>query len=181
MCFLHICRYQSILIGNIKELLQNVDVFYQHGDCLYTFFKYRLSDKTVVKSGQLSDNLQWAVHFNHLNRGVNRMLSIAKKRLLRKKYKNHLLNSFQKTKSSQTSGSVFAVRTEQVKKTKFELELIKIVYCFLDGHGNNTSNLAFSRTKSLWTNHFLNSKEICINHSVVQMIWLSPPSRTQLP
>ena len=64
------------------------------------------------------------------------MLSIAKKRLLRKKYKKPLLSSFQRTKLTQTSGSVFADRIEQVKQTKFELELIKIVDCFLDGHGN---------------------------------------------
>ena len=35
-----------------------------------------------------------------------------------------------------TSGSVFADRIEQVKKTKFEIGLIKIVVCFLDGHVN---------------------------------------------
>ena len=45
------------------------------------------------------------------------------------------------TKSTQTSASVFADRIEQVKKTEFELELIKIVNCFLDGHGKYTSNL----------------------------------------
>ena len=73
------------------------------------------------------------------------MPSIAKKRLLRKKYKKHLLSSFQKIKPTQTTGSVF----EQVKKTKIELELIKIVDCFLDGHGNYTSNLVSFKIKSL--------------------------------
>ena len=58
-----------------------------------------------------------------------------------KKYKKHLLSSLQKTKSTQTSRSVFADRIEQVKKTKFELELIKIVDCFLDCHGKYSSNL----------------------------------------
>ena len=113
MCFLPNCRYHFILIGNIKELLQNLDAFcfnYQHVDCLYTLFKYRFSGKIVIKSGQLFDNLQKAVHFNQQNRGVERMPSIAKKRLLRKKYKKHLLSCFQKTKSTQTSGSVFADR-----------------------------------------------------------------------
>ena len=38
---------------------------------------------------------------------------------------------------------------EQVKKTKFEMELIKIVDCFLDGHGNYTSNLMIFKVKSL--------------------------------
>ena len=63
------------------------------------------------------------------------MPSIAKKRFLRKKLKKHLLSPFQRTKSTQTSGSVFADRIEKVKKTKFELDLTKIVDCFLDGHG----------------------------------------------
>ena len=77
------------------------------------------------------------------------MPSIANKTLLRKKYKKHLFSSFQKAKSTQTSGSVFADRSEQVKKTIFELELIKIVDCFLDGHGNYTSNLVSFKIKSL--------------------------------
>ena len=152
MCFLPNCIYHIILIGNIKELLQKLDAFcfnYQHVDCLYTLFKYCFSGKIVLKSGQLFDNLQRAVHFNQQNRGVDRMPNIAKKRLLRKKYKKHLLSSFQKTKSTQTSGSVFADRIEHVKKTKFELELIEIVDCFLDGHGNYTSNLVSFKIKSL--------------------------------
>ena len=144
MCFLPSCSYHIILIGNFKELLQKLDAFcfnYQHVDCLYTLFRYRSSGKTVVKSEQLFDNLQTAVQFNHQNRGVERKPSIAKERLLRKKYKKRLLSSFQKSKSTQTSGTVFAERIEQVKTTKFELELIKIEDCFLDGHGNYTNIL----------------------------------------
>ena len=59
ICFLPNCRYHIILIGNIKELLQQLDAFcfnYQHVDCLYTIFKYRFSDKIVIKKGQLFDN-----------------------------------------------------------------------------------------------------------------------------
>ena len=77
------------------------------------------------------------------------MPSIAQKRLLRKKYKKHLLSSIQKTKWRQTSRSTFADRIEQVKKTIFEIELIKIVDCFLDGHGSYTNNLVTSKRKSL--------------------------------
>ena len=95
------------------------------------------------------DNVQRAVDFNHRNKGVDRMPSIAKKRLLRKKYKKQLFSSFQKRKATENSGSVFAERIEIVKKTKFELELIKIVDCFLDGHGNFDSNLVCFRIKSL--------------------------------
>ena len=118
-------------------------------DFLYTLFKYRFSGKIVAKSGQVFDNVQRAVDFNQRNKGVDRMPSIAKKRLLRKKYKKHLFSSFQKTKTTQTSGSVFADRIEQVKKTKFELDLIKIVVCFSDGHGNYDSNLVSFKIKSL--------------------------------
>ena len=120
MCFLLKCRYHFILMSNIKEMLQKLVEFYQHVACLYTLFKYRFSGKNVIKSGQMFDNLQRAVHFNQQNRAVDREPSIAKKRLLRKKFKKHLLSSFQKTKSAQTSRSVCADRIEQVEKTKFE-------------------------------------------------------------
>ena len=95
------------------------------------------------------DNVQRAVDFNQRNKGVERLPSIAKKRLLRKKYKKHLFSTFQKTKSTQFGGSVFAEGIEKVKKTKFELDLIKIVDCFLDGQGNYDSNLVSFKIKSL--------------------------------
>ena len=49
----------------------------------------------------------------------------------------------------QTSDSVFAERTEKVKETKFEVELMKIVHCFLDGHGIYDSNLVSFKINSL--------------------------------
>ena len=110
-------------------------------DCLYTLFKYRFSGKVIGKSGNVFDNVQRTISFNQRNRGVDEMPSIAKKRLLRKKFKQHFMSALQKNKSTQTSGSVFAERIEKAKKTKFELELIKIVDCFLDGHGSYDSNL----------------------------------------
>ena len=55
----------------------------------------------------------------------------------------------QKNKSTQTIGSVFAERIEKVKKTTLELELIKNVDCFLDGHGNYDSNLVSFKIKPL--------------------------------
>ena len=139
-------------MGIIKELLQTLDAFcfyYQHIDCLYTIFKYRCSGKFLDKSGQLLENVKRAVHFNQQNRRVDRMPSIVEKRLLKKEYKKHLLSSFRKTKSTETSGSDFADRIEQVKRTKLELELMKIVDCFLDGHGNYTSNLLTFKIKTL--------------------------------
>ena len=55
----------------------------------------------------------------------------------------------QKTKSTQTSRSVFVDRIEQFKKTKFWLELTKSVDCFLDGRGNYTIILVSFKIESL--------------------------------
>ena len=150
--FLPACKYHIVLLGDVQELLKKLDSFcftYQHVDCLYTLFKYRFSGKVIAKSVQVFDNVQQAVDFIHRNKGVDRKPSVAKKRLLRKKYKKHFFSSFQKTKTTQTSNSVFAERIEKVRKTKFELELIKTVDCFFDGHANYDSNLESFKFKSL--------------------------------
>ena len=87
-CFLPTCKSHIVPLGNVQELLKKLDTFcftYQHVDCLYTLFKFRFSGKVIAKSGQVFDNVQRAVDFNHKNKGVDRMPSIAKKRLLRKK------------------------------------------------------------------------------------------------
>ena len=152
ICFLLNCRSHKKLIGNEKELLQEFDAFcfkYQHMDCLYKFFKYRFSGEIVVKSGHFFDVVQRAVQFNKQIRGVDRMPIITKKRLLRKRYKKYLLTSFRKTKWTQISGSFFVGRTEQVRRTKFELELIRTVVFCLDCHGNYTGSLVSFKIKCL--------------------------------
>ena len=81
-CFLPVCIYHIVLLGNVEELLKKLDTFcitYQHVDCLYTLFKHRFSGKVFATSGQVFDNVQRAVDFNHRNKGVDRMPSIAKK------------------------------------------------------------------------------------------------------
>ena len=50
---------------------------------------------------------------------------------------------------------MFAKRIEKVKKAKFDLELIKIVDCFLDGHGSYDSNLVSFKIKSFNKQSFL--------------------------
>ena len=101
-CFLPACKYHFVLLGNIQELLKKLDSFcftYQHVDCLYTLFKYRFSGKVFAKSGQVFDNVQRAVDFNQRNKGVDRMPSIPKKRLLRmKKQKNICSAHFKRQK-----------------------------------------------------------------------------------
>ena len=88
---------------------------------------------------------------------------LQKKRLLRKKFKQHFLSALQKNKPTFTSGSVLAERIEKAKNTKFVLELINFVYCFLDGYGKYESNIVCFK-KKLYNKQFLfatvsNSKE----------------------
>ena len=65
------------------------------------------------------------------------------------------MSALQKNKSTQTSSSVFAERIEKVKKTKFELDLIKIVDCFFDGHGKYDKNLVSFKKIFITNNFFL--------------------------
>ena len=116
MCFLRICINHIILIGDIEELVKKLDAFYfnyQYVEHLYTLFKNWFSGKIVVKRGQLFDIVQRAVPANHQDKKVDRMPSIAKKRLLGEKYKKHLLSSIGSVESTQTSRSVSAERIEQ--------------------------------------------------------------------
>ena len=95
-CFLPACKYHIVLLGNVQELLKKLDSFcftYQHVDCLYTLFKYRFSGKFIAKSGQVFDNVQRAVDFNHRNKGVDRMPSIAKKETLEEKVQGNICSA----------------------------------------------------------------------------------------
>ena len=152
-CFLKNCKFHLLLIADkdLNDLLVKLDrvcFTYQHVDCFYTLFKFRFSGNVLEKNGEIFDSVERAVSFNKLNKGVDKMPSIAKKRLFRKKFKKHMLTSVQRSISVQTTGSVFVERVESVRrKTKFELELMKIIDCFLDGYGGYESNLVSFKIK----------------------------------
>ena len=102
-CFLPACKYHIVLLGNVQELLKKLDTFcfnYQHVECLYTLFKYRFSGKVFAKSGQVFDNVQREVDFNHRNKGVDRMPSIAKRETLEEKVQKTLVQFFSKDKNN---------------------------------------------------------------------------------
>ena len=152
MCFLLNCRYHIILKGNINELRRKLDAFcfnYQQVDCLYTLFKYHFNGKIVIKSGQLFLICRGQFNSNNETEEWRKCPASQKRDFRGKSTKNNCLSPSKKTKSTQASASVFTDRIEQNKKTKIELELIKIVDCFLDGHGNYTSNLVSFEIKSL--------------------------------
>ena len=61
-------------------MLQKVDAFsfkYQDMDCHYTFFKYQLSEKRFVKSGEMLDNVPKVVYFDQRTKGEDKTPSIA--------------------------------------------------------------------------------------------------------
>ena len=68
------------------------------------------------------------------------MPSIAKKILLRKKFKRHYLCSNQKLASTQTIGSAFLESVGKVQNSKHEYDLLKITDCFIDGYGLSISD-----------------------------------------
>ena len=59
-----------------------------------------------------------------------------------------MLTTVQRSISFQNTGPGFVEKVESVRrKTKFELELMKIIDCFLDGYGGNESNLVSFKIK----------------------------------
>ena len=102
-CFLPACENHIVILGNVRGLLKKLDTFcftYQHVNCLYTLFKYRFIGKVIAKKGQGFDNVQRAVDFNHRNKGVDRMLSIAKKRLFEEKVQKTFVQLLSKDKNN---------------------------------------------------------------------------------
>ena len=67
------------------------------------------------------------------------MPSIVENRLSGKKYRKHLLRSFQNTNLTQTKRSVFAKRIEE--KANYKLDKLKTVEIFLVLYGSYGSNL----------------------------------------
>ena len=103
-------------------------------------FLSRVDNSLIIRRGQfisISKTEEWTE------------CPASRRETLEEKVQKKLLSSFQKTKSTQASGSVFSDRIEQVKKDEIELELINIVDSFLDGHDNYTSKIVSFEIKSL--------------------------------
>ena len=73
LCFLPNCRHHNKLIGENKELVQELDAFYsnyEYVDCIH----FSSTDSVVqidVRRGQIIDKVQKAVQFNQKNRGMD--------------------------------------------------------------------------------------------------------------
>ena len=152
-CPLINCKFHILLIAktDIKELFTKLDGLcytYQYVDCFYTLFKYRFSGLVLTRRGKLFNMVERAVCFNKYNKGLEKNPSIAKKRLLRKKFKKQQRRSRENTSLDMINRSVFKERINKIRKTKYQTELLKIIDCFLDGSGNFESNLVSFKLKS---------------------------------
>ena len=123
MCFLPNCSYNIILLGHVDELnwihfaspINTWTVSTDFSSTASVAELSRVDNSLIICRGQF-------VSTSKTEEWIDCPASL---KTLDEKYKKHLFSSYQNTKSAQTSASVFADRIEQVKETKFELELIK--------------------------------------------------------
>ena len=132
-------KFLIILIGSsFDQILQRLDIFlftYQIIDCIYTLYKYRLYSNVISSIGEVFNQLDRAVHHKLKWKGAEKIPSVAKKRLFRKKFKQHHSCSNQKLASTQSIDSDFLERVRKVQNSKYEPDLIKITDCFIYGFG----------------------------------------------
>ena len=148
-CPVENCKFHLVLIGSLlDQILQRFDKYhftYQIFHCIYTLYKYRFYSNIISSRGEVFNQLNSAVENNLKCRIPEKLPSVAKKRLLRKKFKRHYLSSAQKLASTQTLGSDFLERIRKVQNLKYETELMKIVDCLIDGYGTvNSERINFS-------------------------------------
>ena len=154
MCFVPSCRYHIIKIGDMKKLLQRrmhsvsttntwtVCIHFSSTDSVAKLLLgARVDHSSILSEGSSFESPK--------QRSTQNAQPCEKETLEEKKNRKHLLSSFDENKSTQTSGSLFSDRSKELNETIDELELIKSLDCFIDGHGSFTSNFVSSQTKSL--------------------------------
>ena len=118
------CRYHIVLISSFSEdllqKLEDLSYLYQTVDCLYTLYKHQFFGNILEESGLVFTQLERAVQHNYENKFVEKLPSVSKKRLSRKKIKRHLLRTEQRNVSTQTIGSLFLERIQSIKNSKYE-------------------------------------------------------------
>ena len=146
-------------MGDIEEMVRILDVFcftFRHVKCIYTLSKYPFSIKSVARSDEVFDNEQRVVCFNQRTNGMDRRTECPES-LKRGSIEKSSKSFYQVFTRRQNPGKLKdqpSEKIEQVKETEHELELIKIVDCFLDTYGDYTSNLITFKMKTLKINCF---------------------------
>ena len=89
----------------------------------------------MEEAGLVFTQFKRAVQHNSENKFVEKLPSVSKNRLCRKKFKRHQLRAEQRNASTQTLGSSFFDRIQTIQNSKYESEIIKNVDYLLDDHG----------------------------------------------
>ena len=99
------CKFLLVLIGSLlDQILQRLDKYhflYQIGDLKYTLYKNRFYSNVISSRGAVEHSLKCRI--------PEKIPNVAKKRLLRTKFKRHYLSSAQKLASTQTLISAFLI------------------------------------------------------------------------
>ena len=94
-CYVENGKFPLILVGtSFSQILQRLDKYvymYQEIDCFYTLFKHRFYSSIDTSSGEIFNPFSRAVQQTLRWKGVKKMPSIAKKRLIRNECKSHHL------------------------------------------------------------------------------------------
>ena len=118
LCSLENCKFHLVLIGiSLGQIFQRLDKYvyiYQESDCIYNLFKHRFYTSIVASSGEMFNQLRRAVQHNLRWKGAEKMPSIARKRLIPKKFRRHYLCCNQKLASTQTLVSAFLDRIQKI-------------------------------------------------------------------
>ena len=159
-CKIENCSFHLLLFGTTLELersnfppkLLPISFQYQGVDCLFTIF-YNYFQSVIKLSGSIFLDLQAAVDFHRsFPKPIIRRPSIARKRLLRKRFKSYYAvnsytgsdtNSFSKTdnknKQTRVLSSTFASRISHILQTPLAVDLLNIVDMMCDGSGQYQS------------------------------------------
>ena len=125
------CRFHIVLNSfsteDLLQKLEDLSYLYPRVNCLYTLYKHQFFGNILEELGLVFTQLDRAVQHNYNNKYVEKLSSVSKNRLSRKKFKRHLLRAEQRNVNTQTMGSSFLDRIQSLKNSKYEGELIKIV------------------------------------------------------
>ena len=93
-CPVENCKFHLVLIGSsLDQILQRLDKYhftYQIVDCIYTLYKFKFYFNNISSRGEVFNQLNCAVEHNLKCRIPEKLPSVAKKRLLRKKIQKTL-------------------------------------------------------------------------------------------
>ena len=150
MCFFVHLQIAFILLGNVEELLRKLDPFFSHMNTWTVSTQCSCIDSMEKSLSKVVKCLLLCKVQSFLSKETDEGTECPvspKRDSWGKSLEGFFSSAFPKTTSTQTSGSVFVERSEQVKKTKNVPEILKRVDGFLDCGDSYSSNLVTFETK----------------------------------